>query len=143
MTKAKSKRVVSKTMASKRKRPPKQLRKATTETFIVDVVEEPVPGVVVVDVAMNSFGTFSKGFQAIGAEIKDYSKKSFEEGTAALEKLLGTKSLDQAIVVQTDYLKSAYEGFVSQATKLGELYSNLAKHSYKPFGTFVAKAPAK
>ena len=48
VTKAKSKRVVSKTMASKGKRPPKQLREATTETFIVDVIEEPVPGVVVV-----------------------------------------------------------------------------------------------
>ena len=64
-------------------------------------------------------------------------------GVAALEKLFGAKSVDKAIEVQTDYLKSAYEGFVSEATKLGELYSDLAKESYKPLEGFVPKAPAK
>ncbi len=50
------------------------------------------------------------------------------------------KSLEKAIEIQTDYAKSAYEGFVSQATKMGELYADLAKEAYKPFETLVAKA---
>jgi hypothetical protein len=95
------------------------------------------------DTAMKSFGTVSKGFQAIATEMANFSKKRFEEGTAALEKLFGAKSVDKAIEVQTDYLKSAYEGFVSEATKLGELYSDLAKETYKPLEGFVPKAPAK
>ena len=70
-----------------------------------------------------SFGAVSKGFQKIAVELADYSKKVFDEGTAAAEKLLGVKSLDKAIEVQSDYVKSAYEGFVSQSTKLGEIYS--------------------
>src|SRR5262252_1094872 len=94
------------------------------------------------DLAMKSFGAVSKGFQAIAVEVADYSKKSFEEGSATLEKLLGAKTLEKAIEIQTAYAKSAYEGFVAQATKLGELYAELAKESYKPFETFVAKAPA-
>ncbi|HMA73471.1 MAG TPA: phasin family protein [Xanthobacteraceae bacterium] len=95
-----------------------------------------------VDSTMKAWGQVSKGVQAIAAETADYSKKSFEEGSAALEKLLGAKSLEKAIEIQTAYAKSAYEGFVAQATKLGELYAELAKESYKPFETFVAKAPA-
>ena len=92
-----------------------------------------------VDVAMKQFGTVSKGWQAIATEFADYSKKSFEDGSAALEKLFGAKSLEKAIEVQSDYVKTAYEGFVAEATKLGELYTDLAKESYKPFEGFLAK----
>ena len=97
-----------------------------------------------VDVAMQQFGTVSKGWQAIAAEFADYSKKSFEDGSAALEKLFGAKSLEKAIEIQSAYAKSAYETFVAEATKMGELYTDLAKESYKPLEGFLAKvAPAK
>ncbi|HZP75728.1 MAG TPA: phasin family protein [Pseudolabrys sp.] len=93
-----------------------------------------------VDVAMKSFGALSKGTQAIAVEVADYSKKAFEQGSAALEKLFGVKSLDKAIEVQTEYAKSAYEGFVAEATKLGELYVDCAKQTYKPYEGLFAKA---
>ena len=97
-----------------------------------------------VDVAMKQFGTVSKGWQAIATEFADYSKKSFEDGSAAIEKLFGAKTLEKAIEVQSDYVKTAYEGFVAEATKLGELYTDLAKESYKPFEGLLAKvAPTK
>ena len=95
-----------------------------------------------VDVAMKQLGTVSKGWQAIATEFADYSKKSFEDGSAALEKLLGAKSLEKAIEVQSDYVKSAYEGFVAQTTKLGGLYTDLAKETYKPLEGILAKVAA-
>jgi hypothetical protein len=96
-----------------------------------------------VDATMKSFGALSKASQAIATEFADYTKKSFEDGTKVMEKLLGAKSLDKAIEIQTDYAKTAYEGFVAQATKMGELYADLAKETYKPFETYIAKAPMK
>lgn len=93
-----------------------------------------------VDLAMKSVGTVSKSAQAIATEIADYSKKTFEESTAALEKLFGVKSIEKAIELQTEYAKAAYEGFVAEATKIGEMYSVMAKESYKPFETMMAKA---
>ncbi len=93
-----------------------------------------------VDLAVKAFGAVSTKAQAIATEVADYSKKSFEEGTAAFEKLLGVKSFEKAIELQTDFAKTAYEGFVSEASKLGTLYADLAKESYKPFETMVAKA---
>ena len=97
-----------------------------------------------VDTCMKQFGTVSKGWQAIATEVADYSKKSFEHGTATLESLLGAKSLEKAIEIQTDYVKTAYEGFVAQSSKLGELYTDLAKETYKPLEGMIAKvAPAK
>ena len=85
------------------------------------------------DLAMKSVGAWSKSMQAIAIELADYSKKVFEQGTAATEKLISAKSLDKAFEVQSDYVKNSYEGFVAQATKLGELYTDLAKEAYKPF----------
>jgi hypothetical protein len=97
-----------------------------------------------VDTCMKQFGTVSKGWQAIATEVADYSKKSFEHGTATLESLLGAKSLEKAIEIQSDYVKTAYEGFVAQSSKLGELYTDLAKETYKPLEGMIAKvAPAK
>lgn len=93
-----------------------------------------------VDLAMKSMGALTKGSQAIAVEVADYSKKAFEDGTAVLEKLFGVKSLDKAIELQTEYAKTAYEGFVAKATKIGELYADLAKETYKPFESMVAKA---
>jgi hypothetical protein len=93
-----------------------------------------------VDIAMKSVGAISKSSQAIAVEVADYSKKAFEDGTAALEKLFGVKSLEKAIELQTDYAKTAYEGFVAQASKIGEMYADLAKETYKPFETLMAKA---
>jgi hypothetical protein len=95
-----------------------------------------------VDTCMKQFGTVSKGWQAIATEFADYSKKSFEDGSAALEKLFGAKTVEKAIEVQSDYVKTTYEGFVAEATKIGELYTDLAKESYKPFEGLLSKVSA-
>jgi hypothetical protein len=93
-----------------------------------------------VDATMKSMGVLSKSFQAIAVEMADYSKKAFEEGAAATEKLFGAKSLEKAVEVQSDYFKTAYEGFIAETAKLGELYSELAQETYKPFEGFLNKA---
>jgi hypothetical protein len=91
------------------------------------------------DAALKSVGAWSKSMQAIAIEMADYSKRIFEQGTAATEKLIGAKSLDKAFEVQSDYVKNSYEGYVAQATRLGELYADLAKEAYKPFESQFGK----
>jgi hypothetical protein len=91
------------------------------------------------EAAMNSLGAVSKGLQAIAVEAADYSKKSFEQVAATAEKLVGAKSLEKAVEVQSEFVKSAYEGFVSQAARFGELYADLAQLTYKPFEGYVSK----
>ena len=93
-----------------------------------------------VDAALKAFGATSKSVQTIATEATDYAKKSFEAGTATIEKLSGVKTLDKAIEIQADYIKTAFEGAIAQMTKMGELYQALAKDAYKPFEGIVAKA---
>lgn len=89
---------------------------------------------------LKSIAAVTKGFQAIAGEASDYSKSSFEAGSAVVEKLASAKSFEKAVEIQTEYAKTAYEGFVAQATKIGELYADLAKDVYKPFEASVSKA---
>ena len=95
-----------------------------------------------IDMALTSFGAWSKNAHAIALEVADYSKKSLEGSAAAWEKLMSAKSLDNAAAIQTEYLKSSYEGFIAEATKLGGLYVDLAKEASKPFEGALAKASA-
>ena len=81
----------------------------------------------------------SKTLQSIATETADYSKKALENNSAFMEKLLGAKSYDTAIQIQSEYVKTSYAGFVAQATKMGELYSSLAKEAFKPMETALAK----
>lgn len=91
------------------------------------------------DTATASTNTFPSGFQAIATAYGEYTKKSFEDTKSFVEKLSAVRSLDKAIEVQTEFAKTAYETFVSESQKIGALYGDLAKQSYKPFGGFVAK----
>lgn len=91
------------------------------------------------DIAMESIGTVSKGFQAIATEVADFQKKSFEDSSAAMEKLAASKSLDKAFEAQTEYFKTSYEGMVGEMTKLGEMFTEMSKDMYKPYEGMMSK----
>ena len=100
----------------------------------VDSIEHAGNGLVNgVDLA--SFTTIVQDMFAEGAE---YTKKSVETRLAFVEKLLGAKSLESVIQIQSDYAKTSYAAFVAQATKMGELHSSLAKAAFKPAEQAIA-----
>ena len=96
-----------------------------------------------VEAATKAATLATKNLQQIASESTDYSKKSVEQGTAAVEQLMGAKSLDKAFEIQSAYAKSAYEGFVAQATKVGDFYTTFFKEAFKPLEGAFAKATAK
>lgn len=84
-----------------------------------------------VDATMKNVGLISKTVQTLAAEATDFSKKNFETSADVMGKLLAAKSLDKMIEIQMDFMKSSYEGFVAQATKMGQLYTELAQETSK------------
>jgi hypothetical protein len=85
-----------------------------------------------VESAVKMVGEWNKGWQAIAAEMSDYTKRAFEDGTATFEKLLSAKSIEQVVEIQTSYTKRAYDEYMQQMTKVGSMYTNLSKDAYKP-----------
>jgi len=92
-----------------------------------------------------SSNALTKGMQAMAQEAADFSRKSLEKGTAAIEKLTAAKSFDKALEAQQAFAKESYDAMVSQMTKMNELYLNTAKEAFKPFeasfAAFGVKAP--
>jgi hypothetical protein len=95
------------------------------------------------DLAVKAFGAQQKGIQAIATEVSDYSKKAIEASSATFEKLLGVKTLDKAVEIQSEFAKTAYEGYVAHATKVGELVADLTKEAFKPVEGAMAKVQGK
>ena len=95
-----------------------------------------------VEAATAASSALTKSLQAIATETGDYSKKSLEAATAAFEK-------DRRLEVRRCRLPGAERIrqvglciFVAQSTKIGELYTALAKDAFKPVELAVAKVQA-
>ena len=95
------------------------------------------------DAAVRSYSELSKGSQAVAAKVADYSKKAFEDATRAWEQLIGAKSVEEAIEIQSQYAKKAYDTWVAEASKLGEIYVAAAREAYKPVEQTLARRTTK
>jgi hypothetical protein len=95
------------------------------------------------DASVRSLGEVGKGFQAIAATIVDYSKKNFEDSTHAFEQLVGAKSFEQALEIQSQYAKRAFDAYVAQASKIGQMYADLARNAYQPVEQAATKTARK
>jgi hypothetical protein len=77
--------------------------------------------------------------QTIANAYGDYTNKSLQETRSFVVKLIDVRSLDKAIEIQAEFARQAYETFVAESQKIGELYSELARQILKPWEGFVAR----
>jgi hypothetical protein len=81
-----------------------------------------------------SVGDFNDGFREIADEMNEYSVRSLENVFRAWQQFLDARPLRQAVELQTRYAQNAYEAYVGEMTRLGELYLNLTQRVSKPLG---------
>jgi hypothetical protein len=84
------------------------------------------------DAASRSFSEANKGFQALAAEMMNYSKSAFDDAIRTWEQLIGVRSLEQAIQIQSDYAKRVYENHMAELKKLGEMTVGMVRDASKP-----------
>ena len=92
------------------------------------------------EAATQSATALSSGFQQLLTEAADYSKKSLESSSSALQSLMGSRSIQSAIQVQMDFAKSALETAVAESTKVTGLMSATAQNVFKPLEGAFAQA---
>ena len=93
-----------------------------------------------VDAIVKSSEIAAKAAEGIGTEISAYSKKAFEDGVAAAQDFAAAKTVTELFEKQTSFAQAAFEGFVSQATKMNEIYVAAAKDITAPIGARVSAA---
>lgn len=89
--------------------------------------------------ALKSAEAVTKGLQAIATEASGYSQRSFDASARAFGKLTAAKTLDNAVAVQSDFARSAYEDYVGQVVRMGEIVADMAKGASKPYEAFFAR----
>ena len=78
-------------------------------------------------------------FQTVAQAYGDYTRKSWQAGRFLVERLITVRTLDEAIVVQSEFAKQAYVNFVAQSERICELYGELAKQFFRPFEKFATE----
>jgi hypothetical protein len=119
------------------------LGQARREFFMaIDFSETKMFGAAPFEAFVTVTASTTKGLQAITAEIMDYSKQYFEKSRVLFERLARVKKIDEAIELQSDFAKSAFEDYVAQATRMGQIYTSLATDSFKPINAASASRPS-
>ncbi len=91
-----------------------------------------------VEAYVKSANAAGKGAETLHNEIYAFSKQSIEDSIAATKALFGSKSVHEAFELQTDYAKTAFDTYVSQMTKLSELFVSTTKQTFEPLQGRVA-----
>ena len=82
---------------------------------------------------MTDFTSVQKHLTAITSAQTDFAKSSFEANKAYFDKLADVKSPDKFLEVTTEYARSAQKTFMTEATKIGELYKAFAMEAFTSF----------
>ena len=90
-----------------------------------------------VEAYMKSANVAGKGVETLHSEIYAFSKQSIEESLAATKAVLGSKSVHEAFELQTDFAKTAFDAYVGQMTRLGEIFTSTTKETIQPLQSRV------
>jgi len=84
-----------------------------------------------------------KGAEALSAQTVAYGKKSWEDSVAAAQSLAAARSVQELVELQTSWAKSAAETYLSEVTKMTDVFTASVKDSFKPINERVTASVEK
>ncbi len=85
----------------------------------------------------------AKGVETLGQEAAEYGRKSFEHATAAMKSMASVKSPTELFKLQSDYVRSAFDAYVAEASKATEHMLKLSSDAMQPLSNRMAVAAEK
>ena len=82
-----------------------------------------------IDAAIQTANIVAKNAEKITAEAINYSKQNIEQNVSAAKEFAAVRSMDQFVTLQTQFSKQAFEQYVQQATKLGDMMIAFSKEA--------------
>jgi phasin family protein len=77
----------------------------------------------------------AKGLETVGQEVAEYSRKSFEDASAALKSFTEVKSATDFFRLQSDFARSQFDGLVAESSRLSETMIKLAGDVAEPLAS--------
>lgn len=78
---------------------------------------------------------------AIAQAYGEYTRKSWLNGRSLVERLIATRSFNEAIEVQGEFARQAYANFIVHSERICGLYGAWTQQVFRPFETFAAGWP--
>ena len=91
-----------------------------------------------VEALLASTKAATSGLEAIAREVADFSRKSFEETTAAARAMTTVKTPNELIQLQNDFAKTQFDSAVAEMSKLSETMLKLAGEIFEPMQNRIA-----
>jgi hypothetical protein len=76
----------------------------------------------------------SEGLEAIGKEVFVYARRSFEQAAETATALLGAKTIEDVLELNTALAKANIAGMIERSAKLSELSIKVANETLAPLG---------
>ncbi len=96
-----------------------------------------------VDALVQSGTIASQGAQDLGREVVAYTQASLDKSITTGKSLLTAKSLKEVVDLQTEFFKSSFESFVSEATRIQDLSTRVTNEAIAPLSARVNVAVEK
>jgi phasin family protein len=85
----------------------------------------------------------AKGLETIGQEVAEYSRKSFEDASAALKGFAEVKSATDFFRLQSDFARTQFDSLVAESSRLSETMLKLAGDVAAPLTSRYSVAAEK
>ena len=96
-----------------------------------------------VEALVESSKIAAKGFETMGQDVAEYSRKQFQEATAAFKTLASVKSPTEFMKLQSDFMRSAFDSMVAETSRSTETVLKLAGEVVQPISNRMAVAAEK
>jgi phasin family protein len=85
-----------------------------------------------VDAATAASTAYTKGIEAINAELMAFGKQLMEDNVAAAKAILAAKTLQEMADLRSQFAKANFDGLMNQPTKIGEMATKLTQDTTEP-----------
>ncbi len=75
---------------------------------------------------------YGKGMEAISGEMMSFAKQMLDGNVAATKAILGAKTLNEVMELNSEYARGSFDGLMVQGTKVAELATKVAQDTVEP-----------
>lgn len=79
-----------------------------------------------------SAGSLAKGVEKLTSEQTAFAKATYEDGVAAAKAAATSKSVQEALDIQSEYVRSTFEKNLSQFNKMADQWISTTKEAAEP-----------
>ncbi len=96
-----------------------------------------------IEAVVKTNAVLSAGIEALGQEVMVYARSALQSASETARSLLGAKTLEDVVKLQTDLAKRNFEDMVAGSVKLSELGVSMASEAFAPWEGRVGAAMAR